>query len=273
MWIFSKKTTERRDLKIAAAMAFVGVVVVNALASLLPINGQTTGAISDSYPNLFVPAGVTFTIWSVIYTLLAIYVVYQFSSVRSRQSKVSENTLTEVNKYFIASSVINVMWILTWHYEILWLSVVLMLGLLASLIKVNLLLRDEKTSIKDRWFIPAPFSIYFGWITVATVANITTWLVSAEWDGFGLRPAVWMVAVLMVAAIIGITTMYRQRDWLYGSVIIWAFAGILLKHLSTDGWDGRYPSVIITLTILLAVLIIVVLYVAEKQSIALRSQK
>lgn len=272
MWIFSKKITERRDLKIGALVTFVGVVVVNALATLLPINGKSTGAISDSYPNLFAPAGVTFTIWSVIYTLLAIYVVYQFAAVRKKQSKVSEDTLSEVNKYFIASSVINIFWILTWHYEILWLSVILMLGLLASLIKINLLLRDEKMSVKDYWFVRAPFSIYFGWITVATVANITTWLVSVDWDGFGLRPAVWTVAILMIATVIGITTMYRQRDWLYGSVLVWAFAGILLKHLSTNGWNGMYPSVIVTLTILLSVLIVAVLYIAEKQY-GTRSQK
>lgn len=270
MRLFTTSTKEKLEHKLIALALFIGVVIVNALATLLPINGKTTGAISDSYPNLFAPAGVTFAIWSVIYLLLWVYVVYQFKTVRDTTSTVKESELESLNQYFIVSSLLNIVWIFSWHYEVIWLSVIIMLGLLVTLIKANVLLQNVKMSTADKWAIKAPFSVYFGWITVATVANITTWLVSIQWDRFGQRPGIWMVGVLLVTAVIAIAVVYKMKDWLYGTVIVWAFAGILLKHLSSEGWDGQYPSVIVTLTILLAVLIVTVLYTAEKDLVESR---
>ena len=265
MRLFGRSNKEQLQHKITALITFVGVVIVNTLATTLPINGKTTGGISDSYPNLFAPAGITFAIWGLIYLLLAVYVVYQFNRVRGKHSKVKEQQLQYINKYFVLSSLLNMLWIFTWHYEVLWLSVIIMLGLLFSLIKINVYLSSVAVNGTDRWAVKAPFSVYFGWITVATVANITTWLVSTGWDGFGLRIGVWTVAILLVTVMIALTTIYRQRDWVYGLVIVWALAGILLKHLSTSGWNGAYPSVIVTLSILLAVFISAVLFVAEKE--------
>jgi hypothetical protein len=265
MKLFESSSKEKLTHKVVAFGAFIGVVLINSLATILPLNGMSTGEISDSYPNLFAPAGVTFSIWGVIYLLLAVYVVYQFAVIRGDASKIKEPLLEKLNTYFIASSILNMIWIFTWHYKVMWLSVLIIIGMLYTLIRCNLLLQNIAMTAQDRWAIKAPFSVYFGWLTVATVANITTWLVSIEWDGFGLRGGIWMVAILLVTAVIALATIYKLRDWLYGAVIIWALAGILLKHLSTNGWNGTYPSVIVTLTILLSVFIVVVLYYARKE--------
>lgn len=263
MGLFSKKAKENIRVKWIAVIAFAGVVIVNVLANVLPLNGRTTAEISDSYPNLFAPAGITFAIWGLIYILLAGYTVYQFASVRQRASKLSEHTLEKVNQYFIASSLLNISWMLTWHYEVLWLSVLLMIGILYCLITIVMTLHGQKMSVRDGWLVRVPFSVYFAWVTVATIANITAYFVSIGWEG-GLRPAVGIVAVLLVTSIVTITITYRLRDWVYGTVIVWAYVGILLKHLSTNGWNGMYPTVIITLTILITLHIVIVLRELER---------
>lgn len=254
--LFTNKNKENINLKVMTVIAFIVMVAANVLANALPINSQATGAISDKYENLFAPAPITFSIWSVIYIALFVYSLYQFKKVRGKQSHLTEVTINSVNKLFIVSSLLNALWIFAWHYEVLWLSVMLMIGILVCLIKINTTLTNQKHSLYDKLCVSAPFSIYFGWITIAMIANITTWLVSVEWDGFGMRPGIWMVIILIIGAMIGLTVMWRQRDFIYGLVIVWAYTGILIKHLSEQGWNGAYPSVLAALYILLPVLII-----------------
>ena len=120
-------------IRILTVITFIGMLVVNALANILPINGITTGEASDSYPNLFAPAGVTFSIWGLIYLLLFIYVIYQFFV----KSKKTAEVINKINIYFIISSIANSIWIFLWHHQLLGLSVILMLVILYSLIKIS----------------------------------------------------------------------------------------------------------------------------------------
>ncbi len=238
-----------------AAAAFVVMVGVNALANVLPINGVTTGEVSDTYDNLFVPAGVTFSIWGLIYSLLAVYCLYRIGILFSAKRRVKGDTIEKTDRYFIVSSLLNTAWILAWHYTVLWLSVILIVGILYCLIKIALLLHRQKYSLKEFIAVKLPFSIYFGWITVATIANITALLVSLQWDGAKISDGAWAVALLLVGAAIGLVVAVRHRDWAYLAVFVWAYAGILVNHLAEFGWNGMYPSVIVALTVLLAVLI------------------
>jgi len=263
--MFGMKKRNDYYLRIMSVVMFIVMVVVNALANILPINGNTTAQVSNSYPNLFAPAGFTFSIWGIIYILLGVFCLYQFGIFRDKKSRLGEKTVNEIVPYFIISSVINALWIFAWQYRVIWLSVVLIVALLVCLIKINQILHAKQYNIKDFVSVKLPFSIYFGWITVATIANITTFLVSAGWNGFGLRPGIWMVFILLVGAIISIVTMVRNFDWVYGATIVWAYAGILYKHLSGTGFNGAYPSTISTLNILLAVLIVVVIYIFIKK--------
>ncbi|MBP7775155.1 MAG: tryptophan-rich sensory protein [Candidatus Saccharimonas sp.] len=243
-----------------ALAAFGAAMVLNGLAgSTTVLGGVNTAQVSDSYPNLFAPSGVTFAIWGVIYTLLAVFIAYVFGFGRSKKSDLTTKQLTEVTKLFTINIVINSVWILAWQYKVLWLSVLLMVGILVTLIQIVNILRTVELRGSEYVQMRLPFSIYFGWITVATVANVTTWLVSTGWDGWGIRSGAWMVAILLVAGVIGLVTALRNHDAAYLAVFVWAFAGILLKHLSPSGFDGAYPSTIITLTILLAVFLSVII--------------
>ncbi len=234
-------------IKIFAGIAYVAMVFVNFLANSLPINNRGTGEISDAYPNLFAPAGLTFSIWGLIYLFLAGYVLYQF--IKSNQK--NDELFNKINPLFIATSLANILWIFSWHYDYLGLSVIIMLALLLLLIKIADIIRIQKFSSLEKLFIGAPFSLYFGWITVAAIANITVFLVSLDWNGFGISDFIWTSIILLVGALIGILRMRKDNNILYGLVLIWAYLGILLKHLSVNGFNGQYPSVIATVILCL----------------------
>jgi hypothetical protein len=124
-----------------------------------------------------------------------------------------------------------------------------MLVILISLIFIVNAIKKEKLNTKEKIFVKLPFSIYFGWITVATIANVTTLLVSFGWNGFGVSDAIWAAIIISVGAIIGILTILRNKDYAYGLVIIWAYSGILIKHTSPNTFNNMYPAVIITVII------------------------
>lgn len=229
-------------IKIFTGLSYVAMVVVNFLANGLPINNRSTGAISDAYPNLFAPAGPAFAIWGLIYLLLAGYVLYQFVQKDSK----TEVLIQKINLLFIATSLANILWIFAWHYDYIGISVLIMATLLVLLINIANMLRAEQFTGLEKLFIWAPFSVYFGWITVATIANMTVFLVSTGWNGFGISDFVWTSIVLLVGATIGIVRMHTDKNIAYGMVLIWAYAWILFRHVSASGFDGQYPSVIVT---------------------------
>jgi len=244
-----------RLVLLVTGLTYILMVIVNALANILPINGITSGAVSDSYPNLFAPIGFTFSIWGLIYSLLLIFVIvlsvrYYKTGFDGRQN------FRRVALLFSFTSIVNSVWIFTWHYRVIWLSLLLMLGILYGLIRISTILRDSQLTGKESILFRLPFSVYFGWITVATVANVTTFLVSIGWNRFGLNESLVTVVVLITAGIIGGLRMMKDASLAYGLVFSWAFYGILSKHLSPMWFDGQYQSVIWTLYSLLIVFLI-----------------
>ena len=227
--------TKGLALKAAVAVAFLAMVAVNYLAQTLPINGVTPGQVSDSMPNLFAPAGLTFSIWALIYLMLAAFTVYQFGFAGR-----AEAPLNGVRIVFLISSLANIAWIFSWHYGNILLSMALMLAILICLIAISRMLDRRALTRAEKILVRLPFSLYFGWITVATVANITALLVRLGWDRFGLAEQAWAVIILLVAALIGAAATLARRDIAYGLVLIWAYAGILIKHTSPEGFAGAY---------------------------------
>ncbi len=263
-----KKKQRFTPTSILVTITFILMITVNALANILPIAGITTGEVSDSFPNLFAPAGVTFSIWGVIYLLLGLYTIYQLGLFQKAAST-DQKLLTRIGNLFAFSSVINAIWIFCWHYNVIFLSVFLMLLILISLMAIHLILKKTPMSPKEWFFIKLPFSIYFGWITVATIANITALLVTMGWSGWGLSEPVWTSTLIIIGTLIGITTGIVVRDFPYVATLIWAFAGILIKHTSESGFNRAYPVVIITVQaalVLLAATLVLILVMKKKQT-------
>lgn len=250
----------QNKLRFFVVITFAIMVGINILANTLPINGQTTGEVSDSYPNLFAPAGYTFAIWGLIYLLLAAYSVYQLGIFKTSDIKADAKLLNRVGVLFAISSIANAIWIFAWHYNVIWLSLTLIITVLVLLISINEEIRKRNLSLKEKLLIKVPFSVYFGWITVATIANVTTFLVSIGWNGFGIPETIWTIIILLVGFIIASLVIVRDRNIAYALTVIWAYVGILVKHSSKAGFNGQYPSVISAASISIAFLVIVTLY-------------
>jgi hypothetical protein len=256
---------EKVFMKWAVVVALLGMVIINALAGILLINGVSTADISDSYPNLFAPAGITFSIWGVIYLLLILYTVYQTGILQKKNGTPVSELTGEIGFAFIVSSIANAAWIFAWHYGNIFLSMMLMIVLLVSLIIIVQRIKKEDLRVAEKWMIGLPFSVYFGWITVATIANATIFLVYLDFGGFGIPESIWMVAVLVVGMIIGVVTTIRNRDIAYGLVIVWAYAGIWIQHNPEGRHAGQYREVITTVILCIVCLISSLLYVALRR--------
>ncbi len=211
----------------ANVVAFLATVIVNSLASAFALNGKTTAQVSDAYPTVITPAGYVFTIWSIIYTLLFVFAVFQaFPRQRGR------SFLREIGWLFVVSSILNISWLFLWHYDQITYSVLLMFALLASLIAIYLRLNIGRASVsfRERIAVHLPFSVYLGWITVASIANVAVALTAINWNGFSISEITWGVLVIIVALIIALTVVATRRDIAYGLVLIWALVGIAAKQ-------------------------------------------
>jgi hypothetical protein len=203
---------------------------VNILASALPLNGQNTGEISDRFEVYFVPAGYVFSIWSIIYLGWIAFLIFQFRTPEKESPR-----LRRLGYLFALSNLANAAWLFCWHYNQFGWSVLVMLALLGLLIASYLRLNVNREPVTrlEYWSVDVPFSIYLGWITVATVANIADWLYLVGWDGFGIPAQTWAVIMLGVASLLGLGMALTRRDVGYLSVLVWAFIGIAVKQAPT----------------------------------------
>jgi hypothetical protein len=217
-------------MKLKQALNWLGLIVViavNGAANALPLNGKTTGEISDSIPTLFTPAGYVFSIWSVIYLGLLVFAWYQGQRAQ-RDSEFQER----IGYWFMLSCVFNSVWIVAWHYEQFALTLALMLGLLVSLLAIYLRLDigRRQVSASEARAVHLPFSIYLGWISVAAVANVSTVLYTSGWNGGPISPELWTVIMVVVAALLGLATILLRNDVGYPLVIVWALVGIAVAR-------------------------------------------
>jgi hypothetical protein len=237
-------------------LGFFGTVVVNALANSLPINDRMTGELSDMYPNLFVPAGLTFSIWGVIYILLGLFAVYGLISAIRKDPEKSE-FLDRVGILFFVASAANIIWIFLWHYLFVGFSLIAMVVLLVSLLGIYLRMGIGKRQMRRlvTAFAAIPFSVYLGWITIATVANVTALLVDVGWQGWGLQQAAWTIIVLGVAFFITLLMLLTRGDLYYALVVEWAYLGILIKRIRVDA--ELRMGIILTLAVCMGLIFLV----------------
>ncbi|HSH04586.1 MAG TPA: tryptophan-rich sensory protein [Anaerolineae bacterium] len=213
-----------RYINLVAALVTIGV---NAMATLLPLNGLETGEISDRFEVYFTPAGYVFSIWGVIYVGWLAFSIYGLTAEGKKNERIDQ-----IGPWFLISSVANSGWIFLWHYEYFILSVGVMGVLLASLlvIYVRLEIGQYIAVGAERWCLDIPFSVYLGWVTVATIANITAVLDYVNWGAWGIAPEIWLNIILAVAVAIAVGIRLTRRDGAYLAVFVWAFAGIATKH-------------------------------------------
>ena len=207
------------SMKWTALISYVAMVVVNILASTVGINGKKTNEISDQVDVLFVPAGYVFSIWGLIYVLLAIWLILQFRSSQTHEEPARMGL-------FVMTCLFNIAWLLSWHYGFYTSSIVIMIGLLVSIIFLY-----ESYSKGDAHFSGRlPFSIYLGWISVALMANISFVLKYYGWDGFGFLEPFWAQVLLILATVLAAFIRIYKQDIFFSFVVIWALIGIAVKN-------------------------------------------
>jgi benzodiazapine receptor len=220
----------KRFLWLANILATALALGVNVLASALPLNGKNTGVISDQFKVYFVPAGYVFAIWGVIYIGWIAFSIYQ-----ALPSQRNNPRLQRIGWLYALSSVLNAGWLFTWHHELFPLSVVVMIALLVTLIAIYLRIDNGRARVStiEKWCVNIPFSVYLGWISVATIANITDLLYYWHWDGWGIAPEMWAVILLVVATALALTMTLTRRDVAYLIVFVWSLVGIAIKQAPT----------------------------------------
>ncbi|HUT81973.1 MAG TPA: hypothetical protein VMZ29_12295 [Candidatus Bathyarchaeia archaeon] len=246
--------TGRIFLQVGILLGVIGTLVVNLLSAFNFINGIDPGTLSDAIPNLFVPWGITFLVWNVIYLGLIALTIYSIKSWFKKGAEPPE-FLDKFGIEFIIASIANIAWIFFWHFQSnpptvdgpfpVYVSLIAMVVLFGSLLTMYLRLKigkNKEATRAEKWFIHIPISIYFGWISIALAANITSTIVDLGWNSV-IAPSLqweinWTIIIIAVATIITLLMLLLRKDIAYSLVIIWSLTGIMVKRFLTDYYLG-----------------------------------
>ncbi len=212
----------KKIIQISVLVMVLITIAINLLSNVIPFNNVTTKELSDAIPTFFVPAGYVFSIWGIIYVLFLVYSFSLFKNFKKEDSKIFY--------WFILSCIANISWLLLWHYKQVAISVVPMVILLTSLIAIYII-TDTKTY---PWYKRILFQTYLGWISVATIANISSALYVEKWYGFGISAEIWAVILIGVATNLSILITTCKKDYIYTTVILWAMIGIMYKFYAVS---------------------------------------
>jgi hypothetical protein len=218
--------------QIAIIVTTIITLTVNGLANALPLNGLTTGEISDAFETFFVPAGYVFSIWGLIYIGLIALTIFQALPAQRENPR-----LVQIGWWLVVGNLANAAWIFLWHYQLFALTLIAMLTLLISLLNIYVGIQKDRKglSLAERLSVNLPISIYLGWISVAMIANVSDVLSYFNWGQFGLGAVTWMIIMLAVVSALAWAMSIRQRDAAYLAVLLWALAGIGIRDLCDSG--------------------------------------
>ena len=224
----------KKTLQVLNGIAFISTIVMNYLSNTGAMNNTTIGEISGNLNTYFTPAGYAFSIWGLIYLLLLGFAIYQG---RSLFVKVRDDDfILKIGWWFIISCIANSLWIVSWVYEYTGLSCFFIFLLLFSLLKIvwnnRMELWDAPISVIA--FLWWPFVIYSGWVTVASIANVSAYLVKIDWNGFGLSPVFWTISLLIVATLINVIITWKRNMREFALVGAWALVAIGIANQNIE---------------------------------------
>lgn len=218
----------KKTLFVSNFAALVITISINYLSNSGLLNGNTMGTVSDRYANYFTPAGYAFSIWGLIYLGLFGFAIYSWRSVKEE----GRGLLEKIGWWFVLSCAANSLWVVAWLSERTGLSVLLMMVLLVSLMKIilNLGIGREAESMKDLLLVQWPFSIYFGWVSVALIANLAAFLTKIDWDGWGIAEVNWAIIMVCIAGLVNLVVIWVRKMRAFGLVGIWALLAIAFAN-------------------------------------------
>lgn len=228
-----------RILAILNLLALFAHILLSYLTQFRLISERDVGQVSDSYDSLFTPAGITFAIWGVIYTSLLFFCVYHIRIVyKYPDNHPANKAIHRIGAWFILNNIGAALWLVMWTREMIAISVGLIFFQLITLIIINirLCIHNPNNSAESKIFTQFPLSIYFGWLTIATIANTSVFLLSTGWNGLGFNytPIEWTRIIVGVAVFLTVIIVFARRNVFFGLVVIWALYGIILKRQSIN---------------------------------------
>ena len=231
---------------------FVVTLAVNTLGAIGVINGLSQKQISDMYVTLITPSPATFSIWSVIYTLLLISVIVMIAR---KNDTYYDNAVDQITNLFRISCVLNIAWIVSFSYLLVELSLLFILGFVITLA----LICQKLLKIQDKkhWLLPLTFGLYTGWLVIATVVNTAAALVKLKWNGFGLANDVWGIIILLIAVFLVIFVLTKNRNAAFALPVAWAYFGIYQFLKAPEGFKGEFGLLQTVALAGMAVLIVV----------------
>ena len=212
---------------ILVLVATIGTIVFNGLAATGYINGVTPEVISGKYPTVLTPAGYAFTIWSLIYVGMLAFSIYQLLPANIAK-------YSRVRSLYIISCVLNCAWIFFWHRDQIGVCLAIILALLATLLLLCIKLKEQATPT-DSLCSKAPFGIYFGWVTCASIVNFAIFI---AYMGWGQISAAVGCIFIVFAAVCAIVVRWRLTNYLYPLAVAWALTAIAVKQ------SGNTPIVV-----------------------------
>jgi hypothetical protein len=232
------------------------MLFIHVFANMLPLNKITTSQASDLYFNLFTPARLTSFIEVVIYILFAAYILYQFGFLKKGVESIDAVTAKKIEMYFIIAAFVNILWTFAWHYGKIALSMGLIATVMMCMSIIGWKIHKQELTVREKIFVKLPFSIFFSCTTVAAIANITTFLVGVDWGSFELSREVWTVIGISIGMLVGSAVIVINKDIAYGMGLLWAYVGILVKHISVFGFAGKYPLIINTVNVCIILIVV-----------------
>jgi len=255
----SHKTPYFKNSAIFNTIGYIMVIAVNTMATLGMLNGMSTGEVSEHFETLFTPAGITFSIWGIIYLTLLGFIGYQLWLAFSGKSPyLLEQFMERMRGWWLISCLANTCWLFSWQYELIPLSLLIIITLLISLlaININFNISHPKASLPEKFFIHLPFSLYVGWITVATLANIGALWVYAGGNG----QSVPFNLILLILCATAITLLViRRNNIVIGLVALWALAGIIIKQQKS----GVQGSLTISIAVIIVMVVVVIALITQ----------
>lgn len=240
---------------------YVIAFAVSNLSQLKIFGGVTNGDISNKYDTVFTPAGITFSIWGVIYLSLFGFTIYHLvRAYKDNTHSEASQDLLRINNLFIINNIATTFWVFAFTYEFLLASMLLIIIQLITLLKIyiNLNLFDNHKTFNNKLFTQFPLTIYFAWLCVANIANISLYLVSINWDGFGIEPTTWAIIMIIIVVILSVFIVTIKRNPFFGLVVAWALYGIILKRASID--ETAFSNVIMAAWIGLGIVAILTIF-------------
>jgi len=244
----------KKTLAILNLLSVIFVIAVNYVSQALRLNDTTIGEISKKYDNLFTPADYAFAIWGIIFLGLFAYAIFQIR--RAFFSKKESPFIEQTGYWFVLTNLLNAAWVLAFVYNYTGLSVLIMLGILFSLIKIILNTNMERwdAPIEVIAFVWWPICLYSGWIAVATIANVSAYLTKIGWDGFGLGDQDWTIMMITVATLLNIIMIWKRNMREFAIVGVWSLIAIFVRHHnSIDSLANMALTCSIVLFIIIAI--------------------